>query len=97
MVKISVHYDGWVAVPTKLRRLLGLKAGDKLEVEVEDGELILRPVGEASTAEEAPAAPESVPPPTPTKDKPITKRGRPRKIAVPAQSVKAAGRRKTTR
>ena len=95
MAKISVHYDGWIALPTRLRQFLGLQTGNELEAEVRGGELILRATSEASTAEAPAAAPESAAAPVPTEDKPAPKRGRPRKIAVPVQSVKAVGRRKS--
>ena len=93
MTKINVHYDGWIALPSRLRQRLRLKAGDELEAEVRSGELILRRAGGTSAAEAGAAAPEPVP--TPTGDKPAPKRGRPRKIAIPVQSVKAAFRRKS--
>lgn len=95
MAKISVHYDGWVALPTRLRQLLSLKIGDELEVEMRGGELILRPVAEARASETADAIREPVSSPTITEDEPVPKRGRPMKLAVPTQSVKAAGRRKS--
>ena len=92
MRKISVRSDGWVALPTRLRQLLGLKAGDELEAEVEDGELILRPVGTVAAAAEAPAVSEPVPAPAPPGGSPSRKRGRPKKVAAPPP-VRAAGRK----
>jgi len=41
---MKIHYDGWLKLSPALLRSLGAKSGDKLEAELRDGELVLRPV-----------------------------------------------------
>ena len=45
MPTLKLHYDGWIALPVRLRQALGLNSGDRLEAELADGALVLRPVG----------------------------------------------------
>ena len=45
MPTLKLHYDGWIALPVRLRQALGLSSGDRLEAELVDGALVLRPVG----------------------------------------------------
>jgi bifunctional DNA-binding transcriptional regulator/antitoxin component of YhaV-PrlF toxin-antitoxin module len=52
MPTIKLHYDGWLALPAGLRQALGLNSGDRLEAELVDGALVLRPV--AKTRRSAP-------------------------------------------
>src|SRR5205085_56241 len=58
MTTIRVNYDGWLSLPAAVRRKLGLTTGDQLELEVSGGNVVLRPVRSATTADEA--APEPV-------------------------------------
>ena len=43
MPTLKLHYDGWLALPAGLRQKLGLKC-DRVEAELVDGGLVLRPV-----------------------------------------------------
>src|SRR4051812_41372145 len=52
MPTLKLHYDGWLALPAGLRHALGLNSGDRLEAELVDGALVLRPV--AKTRRPAP-------------------------------------------
>jgi AbrB family looped-hinge helix DNA binding protein len=109
MSTIQVHYDGWLALPEAVRRKLGVGTGDRLEVEVADGAVVLRPAQQADAAGEAASEPtvaaeqpaEVEPEPvSAAAPSPAVKRGpgRPRKapadVAVPA-GPKARGRRKS--
>src|SRR3954463_10688464 len=53
MSTIQVHYDGWLALPEAVRRKLGVGTGDRLEVEIADGAVVLRPARRADTAGKA--------------------------------------------
>jgi hypothetical protein len=53
---LKLHYDGWLTLPADLRHLLALKTGDRLQAELVDGAIVLRP----ATAKRAPAQPEPV-------------------------------------
>ena len=71
MLTLKLRYDGWLALPTDVRRRLGLETGDRLKAEFLDGAVVLRPVGKAGR----------LPPPgaaAPARRKP----GRPRKAAA---------------
>jgi bifunctional DNA-binding transcriptional regulator/antitoxin component of YhaV-PrlF toxin-antitoxin module len=59
MPTLKLHYDGWIALPVRLRQALGLSSGDRLEAELADGALVLRPVGK--TRGSAPAQGAAVP------------------------------------
>ena len=43
MPTLKLHYQGWVALPAALRQQLGLNSGDRLEVDLVDGTIVLRP------------------------------------------------------
>ena len=43
MPTLKLHYDGWIALPIGLRQTLGLNSGDRIEVDLVDGTLVLRP------------------------------------------------------
>jgi bifunctional DNA-binding transcriptional regulator/antitoxin component of YhaV-PrlF toxin-antitoxin module len=47
MPKVVVQDDGWVMLPARLRKALGLDVGDQLEAEFAGGRIVLR-VGKAS-------------------------------------------------
>jgi|tagenome__1003787_1003787.scaffolds.fasta_scaffold20910754_4 hypothetical protein len=59
MPSVTVHYDGWVQLPERMRKALRLDTGAQLEAELVDGGLLLRAAGavgkhetkEASAAE----------------------------------------------
>ena len=43
MATLKLHYDGWLVLPAGLRRTLELESGDRLEAELVDGAIVLRP------------------------------------------------------
>jgi AbrB family looped-hinge helix DNA binding protein len=47
MPTLKLHYDGWIALPAGLRQALGLSSGDRLDAELVDGALVLRPATKA--------------------------------------------------
>jgi AbrB family looped-hinge helix DNA binding protein len=59
MPKLKVHYDGWIALPPDLRRELGLRSGDRLEVQLLAGAIALRPALKTRAPRQAVAAPEA--------------------------------------
>src|SRR4051794_14382141 len=104
MTRIRINYDGWLSLPTAVRRKLGLTTGDQLELELSEDGITLRPVRPGTTADEA--APEPVATAEPSVSAtppaaPMVKRapGRPRKPPPPVlpPPLKArGGRRKVT-
>ncbi len=60
---MKLRDDGWLKLSPALLRALAVKSGDKLEVELRDGALILRPIdGKAILPEvTVPSPAESVP------------------------------------
>ena len=49
MPTLKLHYDGWIALPIVLRQTLGLNTGDRIEVDLVDGTLVLRPAAKSGT------------------------------------------------
>lgn len=49
MTVIQVHKQGQVALPEDVRTRLGLQEGDFLEIEVQDGTIVLRPQAQIDT------------------------------------------------
>ena len=47
MPTLKLHYEGWVSLPAALRQQLGLNSGDRLDVELVDGTIMLRPTAKA--------------------------------------------------
>ena len=111
MATLKLHYEGWVSLPAVLRQKLGLGSGDRLEADLVDGAIVLRPAAkvrrparreDGAAASSAAAADASETSPlaadaAPAKRKP----GRPRKVVAAGESApaprKARGRpRKTT-
>ncbi len=98
MATLKLHYDGWLALPADLRHLLDLKTGDRLQAELVDGAIVLRP----APAKCAPAAPEPVAgvpggviaAAAASMAAPVKRpRGRPRKVPVdPSQAELLVGR-----
>ena len=94
MAKLKLHYDGWLALPAGLCQQLGLKTGDRLEAEIVDGAVMLRPAKAGRTQHAAPTAdtePPAVEPPEPlplvgTPEPLRRKPGRPRKEGQRAQA-----------
>jgi len=43
MLSVKVSTKHQIVVPSAVRRQLGIKAGDRLEVRVEDGDVVLHP------------------------------------------------------
>lgn len=50
MPTLKLHYDGWIALPAGLREALGLSSGDRIEAELVDGAVRLRPAAKARRA-----------------------------------------------
>lgn len=50
MRTLKLHYDGWLALPAGLRLALGLNSGDRLEAELVNDALVLRPASKARSA-----------------------------------------------
>ncbi len=49
MLSVKVSAKHQIVVPSEARRALGIKAGDRLEVEIQDGRVVLTPrAGRAS-------------------------------------------------
>ena len=42
MPSVTVHYDGWLQLPERMRKALGLDTGARLEADLVDGGLLLR-------------------------------------------------------
>src|SRR4051794_17587526 len=85
MPTVKLHYEGWVSLPSGLRQKLGLNSGDRLEADLVNGTIVLRPATKAShsvprddLASDPPAAdvPETL---TPEATRARRKPGRPRK------------------
>ena len=47
MPTLKLHYEGWVSLPAVLRQQLGLNSGDRLDVDLVDGTIVLRPAAKA--------------------------------------------------
>ena len=43
MATLKLHYDGWLSLPSGLRQKLGVGSGDRLEADLVDGAIVLRP------------------------------------------------------
>jgi AbrB family looped-hinge helix DNA binding protein len=89
MVTLKLHYEGWVSLPSGLRQKLGLSSGDRLEADLVDGAIVLRPAAKtrrpAREAADSPVADAA-----PAKRKP----GRPRKVADAGELAPAPAPRK---
>ena len=89
MTTLKMHYEGWISLPVALRQQLGLQSGARLEVQLVDGTIVLRP----ASAKRAPAEPEQAvePPavtsaPAPSLETALPQkrpRGRPSKVQTP--------------
>src|SRR5689334_12083446 len=55
MSTVRLNYDGWLALPAAMRQRLGLVTGDRLDLELVDGGITLRP-RRADALPERPAA-----------------------------------------
>jgi AbrB family looped-hinge helix DNA binding protein len=99
MSKIHLYYNGWLALPASVRQKLGLATGDRLEIELTDGAIVLRPARQAVAPEATAAVAEPAAPPAAAAPAPVVKRspGRPRKAPVTAlpPRPKTRGRRKS--
>ncbi len=42
--KVKVRKNGQITIPAKIRKKLGIKEGDILEIEVVDGKIVLTPL-----------------------------------------------------
>jgi AbrB family looped-hinge helix DNA binding protein len=43
-MQVRVNDDGWLTLPATVRRKLGLSTGDRLDLELSDDGVLLRPV-----------------------------------------------------
>jgi AbrB family looped-hinge helix DNA binding protein len=99
MPTLKVHYEGWVSLPSSLRRELGLSSGDRLEVQLVAGAIVLWPASKARAPRPAAAAPKAPVAAAPTAGVPARRGpGRPRKLAnsdglvLPAEAKRPRGR-----
>jgi hypothetical protein len=86
MPTLRIHYDGWIALPPGLRQYLKLNSGDRLDVQLVDGVIMLRP----ANVKRAPAKAEPAIKPSAVTAAPVSSletalpqkrpRGRPRKV-----------------
>ena len=66
VARLKLHFDGWLALPARLRTELALQSGAELEAEIVDGAIVLRPAGKAgTTTNPEPEAVEDEPAPSP--------------------------------
>jgi hypothetical protein len=83
---LKIYYDGWVALPPGLRQYLKLNSGDRLDVQLVDGVIMLRPANvKRAPAEAEPAIrpPAVATAPAPSLETALPQkrpRGRPRKV-----------------
>jgi bifunctional DNA-binding transcriptional regulator/antitoxin component of YhaV-PrlF toxin-antitoxin module len=107
MATLKVHHDGWLALPSGLRRKLGVGSGDRLEADLVDGAIVLRPAtkgrhparrgeGEEEAAGPAAAVTSETLPPTTTAAPAKRKPGRPRKAVDAGELASAPAPRKAT-
>jgi AbrB family looped-hinge helix DNA binding protein len=82
MSTIQVHYDGWLALPEAVRRKLGVGTGDRLEVEIADGAVVLRP------ARPADAAGQAVPESPVAAEQPLEAEPEPASVGAPTPAVR---------
>jgi bifunctional DNA-binding transcriptional regulator/antitoxin component of YhaV-PrlF toxin-antitoxin module len=61
MATLELHDEGWLALPTSLRRKLDLKSGDRLEAELVRGTIVLRRAGRSASPQVLPDEPEAKP------------------------------------
>jgi bifunctional DNA-binding transcriptional regulator/antitoxin component of YhaV-PrlF toxin-antitoxin module len=105
MATLKVHYDGWLALPSGLRQKLGVGSGDRLEADLVDGTIVLRPAtkgrhparreeGEEEAAGPAAAVTSETLPPTTTAAPAKRKPGRPRKAVDAGELASAPASRK---
>lgn len=90
MPRVKVHYDGWIALPADSRHRLGIKTGDRLELEWVDGGLMIR---SSSAPAPAPAHQQDVvQSPVPVKSAVQKRRTlKPKATPRPQRSAKLAG------
>ena len=83
---LKIHYDGWISLPPGLRQYLKLNSGDRLDAQLVDGVIVLRP----ANVKRAPAKAEPAIEPPAVTAAPVSSletalpqkrpRGRPRKV-----------------
>jgi antitoxin component of MazEF toxin-antitoxin module len=47
MPTVTIHYDNWVMLPERVLKALGLKTGDRLDIELAGGDIVLQVAGRA--------------------------------------------------
>jgi bifunctional DNA-binding transcriptional regulator/antitoxin component of YhaV-PrlF toxin-antitoxin module len=86
LATLKLHYDGWLTLPANLREMLDLKTGDRLEADLIDGAIVLRPASgtraptKQQKAAETPVVASALMPSVETVAPVKRPRGRPRKI-----------------
>ena len=93
MATLKLHYDSWLVLPADLRNALEIESGDRLNAELVDGAIVLRPTKgkrPATGPEKVAEPPVAVSVPTSLPEAPAVAerpRGRPRKVQVaPAEA-----------
>jgi bifunctional DNA-binding transcriptional regulator/antitoxin component of YhaV-PrlF toxin-antitoxin module len=98
LTTLKLHYDGWLALPAGLRQRLGLGSGARLEADLVDGAIVLRPAAKGRRQEVAADKPvaDASPMPAAAADAAPAKRkpGRPRKVAIAGELAPAAAPKK---
>jgi AbrB family looped-hinge helix DNA binding protein len=105
MATLKVHHESWVSLPSALRQKLGLSSGDRLEADLVDGAIVLRPAtkgrhparreeGEEEAADPAAAGASGALPLTATAVPAKRKPGRPRKAGDAGEPAPAPAPRK---
>ena len=101
---IQLHHDGWLTLSADARKHLDVATGDRLEIELTEAGLLLRPAKQvketiAGEPEAQPAAAPAEPPVSVEAEMAVVKRGpgRPRKPVTQdlAPRIKVGGRRKS--
>ena len=47
MPTVTIHYGNWIMLPERVLKVLGLTTGDRLDVELAEGDIVLRAAGRA--------------------------------------------------
>jgi AbrB family looped-hinge helix DNA binding protein len=88
MTTLKMHYEGWISLPAALRQQLGLHSGARLDVQLVNDTIVLRPVQgtrapvEPEQAIESPAVASAPAPSLETVLPQKRPRGRPRKVST---------------
>ena len=100
MTTLKMHYEGWISLPSGLRQQLGLHSGTRLDVQLVNGAIMLRPTKgtrappDREAAIEPPAVTAASTPSLETALPQKRPRGRPRKVPTvgrPAEPMPGNG------